>query len=140
MVVDDPTPHIWEKQLLGLATLPQAALTRLTVDKLMTDDGLEWLMKRLIDEARAVAAAHNIDLLTDDVLASFREMVGTYPSHKISMHQDVEHERKTEIDELNGEIVELAAEVDVDVPINRAMTELVRGLEQSYLDSENKRG
>lgn len=140
MVVDDPTPHIWDKQLLGLATLPQAALTRLTVDKLMTDDGLEWLMKRLIDEARAVAAAHNIDLLTDDVLASFREMVGTYPSHKISMHQDVEHERKTEIDELNGEIVELAAEVDVDVPINRAMTELVRGLEQSYLDSENKRG
>ncbi|WP_248908877.1 hypothetical protein [Halocatena marina] len=51
MVVDDPTPHIWDKQLRGLATLPEAALTRLTVDKLMTDAGLKWLMKRLIDEA-----------------------------------------------------------------------------------------
>lgn len=72
-VADDPRPHIWDKQLLGLATLPLAALTRLTFDNLMTDDGLEWLMERLIDEARTVAAAHDIDLLTDDVRTENRD-------------------------------------------------------------------
>lgn len=46
------------------------------------------------------------------------------------------YERKTEIDELNGAIVDLAAQVDVDVPLNRTVTELVRGLEQSYLDQD----
>lgn len=136
-VAEDPRHPIWDKQLLGLATLPLAALTRLMVDNLMNDDGLEWIMHQLIAEARAVAEAHDIDLRTDDVLTSFQEMVGTYPSHKISMLQDIEYERKTEIDELNGAIVDLATEADVDVPINRTVTELVRSLEQSYLNQNS---
>lgn len=103
----------------------------------MTDDGLDWFMRQLIDEARTVAAAHDIELPSDDVLDSVQSKVGTYPSHKISMHQDIERERKTEIDELNGAIVELAVEVDVDVPMNRAVTNLVRGIEWSYLSLDD---
>ncbi|WP_368409111.1 hypothetical protein [Halocatena marina] len=72
-------------------------------------------------------------------MASFREMIGTYPSHKISMHHNVE--RNTEIDELNGAIVDLAAEVDCrrfnepcgDRTRSRARTELSGSRKQTWV-------
>ena len=50
--------------------------------------------------------------------------------HKPSMLQDVEAGRATEIDFLNGAIVTFGERHSVDAPLNRALTALVKGLEQ----------
>ena len=49
-----------------------------------------------------------------------------------SMLQDVEAQRLTEIDVINGAIVREADLHDVPVPVNRAMVALVHGLERSW--------
>jgi len=46
-----------------------------------------------------------------------------------SMADDLAHNRKTEIDYINGELVALAARLGIDAPINRAIVELVRKAE-----------
>ena len=51
--------------------------------------------------------------------------------HKPSMLQDVEAGRQTEIDFLNGAIVDFGERHGVDAPLNRALTALVKGLERS---------
>jgi 2-dehydropantoate 2-reductase len=48
------------------------------------------------------------------------------------MLQDVEAGRRTEIDTLNGAIVRHADAQGIDVPVNRAVTSLVRGWERAH--------
>jgi len=132
-VVDDPLPHIWDKQLLSLAIKPLAALTRLSNDRLVeTDERLE-LMSAVVDEAATVARSKGIETNPDGVIEEILDVFKEGEGHKSSMLQDVEAERKTEIDEINGAVVDLAEEECIDVPYNWTLTTLVRGLEQGYL-------
>jgi 2-dehydropantoate 2-reductase len=48
------------------------------------------------------------------------------------MFQDVEHRRRTEIDVINGAIVEAGDQYAVPTPYNRAMVNLVKALESSF--------
>jgi 2-dehydropantoate 2-reductase len=47
------------------------------------------------------------------------------------MLQDVEAGRETEIDFLNGAIVAFGERHGVDAPLNRALTALVKGIEEA---------
>ena len=53
--------------------------------------------------------------------------------NKISMLQDVEANRRTEIDTLNAEIVRLGEKHSILAPYNQAMTSLVKAREQKML-------
>jgi 2-dehydropantoate 2-reductase len=52
--------------------------------------------------------------------------------NRSSMGQDVDHNRETEIDAINGAIVRLAQEKGIQVPVNQTLTALVQTLEQNY--------
>jgi 2-dehydropantoate 2-reductase len=132
--VDDPQPAIWDKQLLGLAFKPMSALTRLPNGALVADESVVEMMDHLVTEGRAVAQAMEVDLPAGDVMETVVAIGEGNPTHRSSMLQDVLAGKKTEIASANGAIVELAEEAGIDVPYNRAVTTLVRGLEQSYLD------
>ena len=49
--------------------------------------------------------------------------------NKSSMLQDIENRRRTEIDSLNGMIAQLARERGLETPLNRALTIIVKGIE-----------
>ena len=49
------------------------------------------------------------------------------------MLQDILHQRQTEIDFLNGKIVNLGESLGISTPINQIITALIKGLEVSYL-------
>ena len=53
--------------------------------------------------------------------------------NKISMLQDVEANRRTEIDTSNAEIVRLGEKHGIPTPYNQAMTSLVKAREQKML-------
>ena len=52
--------------------------------------------------------------------------------HKASMLQDVEAGRQTEVDFMNGAIVQWGEKVGVPTPLNKALWALVKGLEHSW--------
>lgn len=133
-LVDDPRPTIWAKQLVSLPIKPLAALTRLSNGELVETAETRKLMERIVDEAELVAERKGIDIPTTDPMAEVVTTCEGAHSHYSSMLQDVLAERKTEIDEVNGAIVDLAREEGVDVPVNELVTDLVRALETSYLD------
>jgi len=132
--IEDYRRRIWEKQIGGVSVKPLAALTRLTCGGMVADEDRVELMRALMREAEAVAEAHGIGVDVDYDADVIDPLVDS--PHRSSILQDVTAERKTEIDHINGAIVELAAEVDVDVPRNEAVTTLVRGLEDSYLGED----
>lgn len=128
-VTDDAKTAVWKKLVLNCATLPTAALTRLTAGALGDSNVLE-LAHALAREATTVARALGYDIDPDERVSTITANLRNGGSGKASMLQDVEGGRRTEIGVISGAVVAAAAEHDVQVPLTKAMLTLVEGLEQ----------
>lgn len=134
-VVDSPESHIWEKQLVSVAIKPVAALTGLLDGPLAEHEETRRVMAELVTEAVAVAQAMGVELLSDDPLQAVLDVCEVNYDTKSSMLEDVQKHRRTEIDHINGAIVDYAEQEGIDVPHNRMATALVKGKEYSYTDT-----
>ena len=131
----DLRPAQWSKLIFNATVNTVAALTGLPHDAhfaaLGRPSDLGHLVKALIDEGKAVAAAAGVELADDpwemNVLATQRGS-----AHYPSMLEDVEAHRRTEIDLITGALVREAHRVDVSVPLHEAMQRLVKARESSW--------
>jgi len=123
----------WRKLIFNAATNPIGALTGLTHGRVCEDPGLRRLVSQLVDEGKAVAAAQGIELDSDpEELIDFAARPEVAYDHKASMLQDVEARRQTEVDFLNGGIVEFGRRLAVPTPANETIWTLVKGVEASW--------
>jgi 2-dehydropantoate 2-reductase len=123
----------WRKVIFNASTNPVGALTGLTHGRVCEERQLRKLVSGLVDEGKAVAEAQGIELDADpEQLIDHAARPDVAYDHKASMLQDVEEQRPTEIDFLNGGIVRFGEEHAVPTPLNSAIWALVRGLERSW--------
>jgi 2-dehydropantoate 2-reductase len=124
--------EVWKKLALNVCTLPTAALLRFFAHELNQHDGTRTLMAGLLREVVAVANARGIALDYDELWAGIIGVVDRAIGAKPSMLQDVEAKRQTEIDVINGAIVEAGKRTGVATPLNDTMVWLVKSLEEAY--------
>ena len=125
--------EIWKKLTLNAATLPTAALARLSAGQLGQPGELRSLVDELAAETVAVAVAQDLHVDLDERRSAIHAVLDRAGDGKPSMLQDVLAGRKTEIETVNGAVVAAGTEHGVPVPLNQAMVALVHGLERSYL-------
>ena len=87
-------------------------------------------MRDVLAECQAVAKADGIDL-PDTLWASIEGIMRSMPTQRSSTAQDVERGKRSEIDHLNGYMVERGRVLGVATPVNRMLQTLVRGLEKT---------
>jgi 2-dehydropantoate 2-reductase len=128
---DDLRPAQWSKLIFNATVNGVAALTGLPHDPRFAGEPLGPLVRALVDEGKATAAAAGVELREDpwemNVLATQRGH-----AHRPSMLEDVEAKRPTEVDLINGALVREAARTNVPVPLHRALYALVKAKEASY--------
>jgi 2-dehydropantoate 2-reductase len=131
--VADARPAQWRKVIFNAATNPVGALTGLTHGRVCERPDLRAIVSALVDEGKAVAAAQGIVLDADpeDLIDHAAKPDVAY-GHKASMLQDVEARRKTEVEYLNGGIGRFGRALGVPTPLNDAITQLIRALEDSW--------
>jgi 2-dehydropantoate 2-reductase len=131
-----PTAHvlkeIWSKLALNVCTLPASALLRFTADQMVRHDGTLSLMQALLGEAVAVANAKGISLDFEERWQTITGLLARAVGGKGSMLQDVEKQRRTEIDVINGAIVAAGREQQIPTPHNETMVWLIRSLEETF--------
>jgi 2-dehydropantoate 2-reductase len=126
--------EIWSKLALNVATLPTQSAIRLTADRLLDTPEMQSLMRGLLREVVAVAQAQKIELEYEERWNAIAGLLGKLaPNTKGSMLQDVENKRRTEIDVINGAIVEAGQTVGIPTPYNNAMVCLIKALEASFV-------
>ena len=131
--VADARPAQWRKVIFNAATNPIGALTGLTHGRVCERPDLRAIVSALVDEGTAVAAAQGITLDADpEELIDHAAKPEVAYGHKASMLQDVEARRATEIDYLNGGIARFGRELGIPTPVNDAVTQLVKALEESW--------
>lgn len=121
----------WTKLLFNACTNPLCALTGLTHGELCDYPPTIHLVDELVREGLAVVDALGIELEDDPAELVYSAAKANY-RHRPSMLQDVAAHRATEIATLNGGIVRAADGAGVDVPLHRAMVDLIRGVERSW--------
>jgi 2-dehydropantoate 2-reductase len=131
--VHDARGPQWRKVIFNASTNPLGALTGLTHGRLCERPPLRALVTKLVDEGKAVAAAQGIELDSDpEELIDYAARPEVAYDHKASMLQDVEARRQTEVDHLNGGIVEFGRRFAVETPEHAAIWALVKGMEASW--------
>ena len=116
--------ELWVKLWGNMAFNPISALTTVTLDVLIADDGQRSIARAMMLEGQAVAEKLGVRFAIDvDKRIAGGAEVG---AHKTSMLQDLERGRPMEIDALLGAVVELAELVEVPVPTCRTVLALVR--------------
>ena len=131
-VTSEVKTEVWKKLILNCATLPTSGLTRLYSGELGQPGPMLDLLDVITREATAVANALGFDIDVDERIATIHGLLSRAGKGKSSMLQDVEAQRKTEIDVINGAVVREAERQGVAVPVNRAMVALIGGLERSW--------
>jgi 2-dehydropantoate 2-reductase len=121
---------MWSKLIHNAAINPICAATGLVQAETAKVPELEALRTAIIEEALAVARAEGIVLPDPDPLPKLRKHVASKHTRP-SMLQHVMAGRPTEIDAINGAIVERASRHGIPVPANMAIVAVVKGLERA---------
>jgi 2-dehydropantoate 2-reductase len=132
IVTEAAKTEVWKKLILNAATLPVAALTRLQIAPLGEPGPVLDVIDDLAAEAVQVARALGMDITFEERKETIHTLLPRGGSGKASMLQDVEAERKTEIEVINGAVVREGERQGIDVRLNRVMVALVGGLERSW--------
>lgn len=131
IALEDARGAQWTKLVFNASTNPVGALTLLHHGAATRFGPTGKLFDDLIDEGLAVAKALGIELHGDprDLVKKGADAPG---KHKASMLQDILAKRQTEVDFINGAIVEWGKKAGVPTPLNKAMWALIKGLEHSW--------
>ena len=123
----------WRKVIFNAATNPLGALTGLTHGRVCEQPPLRALASQLVDEGKAVAAAQGIELDSDpEDLIDYAARPEVAYNHKASMLQDVEAQRQTEVDFMNGGVADFGRRYGVATPGHDMIRALVKGVEASW--------
>jgi 2-dehydropantoate 2-reductase len=128
----DVLKMIWQKLALNCCTLPASALLRFYAHQMVEHDGTLQVMNNVLREAVAVAHAQNIMLDFDERWEAITGLLKRAVGGKASMLQDVENKRRTEIDVVNGAIVEAGQRLGIPTPYNQTLVWLVKALEETF--------
>ena len=118
----------WEKVILNAALSATCALARKPMKDMMDFELTELLAKELMREGIGVAEASGITF-DKSFFEHGIEYLKKAGYHRTSLHQDILRRVPTEIDWLNGKIVERGRDLGIKTPYNFAITALIKGLE-----------
>ncbi len=133
---DTITTVLWSKVAYNCALNPLSALLDVPYGRLLESDDSRALMERVVHELYAVGHARGVYLEPDTPEAYikhlFEELIPPTAAHYASMRADFVHQRRTEIDALNGAICRFGAEHGIECPYNATLTALVHAREHLF--------
>lgn len=131
LAMEDARGAQWSKLIFNASTNPVGALTLLHHGAATFFGPTGQLFDDLIDEGLAVAKALGIEI-HGNPKELVRKAANAPGKHKASMLQDVLAKRQTEVDVMNGAIVQWGEKVGIPTPLNQTMWALIKGLEHSW--------
>jgi 2-dehydropantoate 2-reductase len=125
-IVPDIKKEMWRKAVFNCVINPTTTLVGSDVGGIVAPE-LNGLKRQIIDECLAVANADGVAFDEDFVALIDRVFAGARTI--ASMRQDLMKGRKTEIDYMNGAVVDLGRKYGIACPVNAALTTMIRYLE-----------
>ena len=127
-VSPDVRGALWAKLAINCAYNAMSAVAQLPYGGLLKVEGVQGVIRDVLAECLAVAAAEGITM-PGDVAAATRRIGETMPGQYSSTAQDVARGKPSEIDHLNGLVVRRGEALGVPTPANRVLHTMVKLVE-----------
>jgi len=132
--VEDVRIYLWEKMLYNCTLNPLSAIFNLPYGVLYENHETRSIMKEVLKEIFELMNKMGIKTRWngwEDYFQYFGEkLIPPTSAHVASMAEDIKNGKRTEIDFLNGYIVKMGEKVEVDMPVNRTLTLMIKFLEK----------
>jgi 2-dehydropantoate 2-reductase len=128
-ISDNVTGALWAKLIVNCAYNALSAVSQLAYGRLVQGEGVDAVMRDVVQECLAVAHAEGVTV-PSDMWEAVKRIAGTMPTQLSSTAQDLARGKRSEIDHLNGYIVRRGEALGVAVPANRVLHALVKLLEE----------
>lgn len=132
-VTENIFPFIWEKVAFNAAMNSLTAVTGLTVGYLGLSEEGRNLASQVADEVLNVAESKGLSVNKERVRKMMDEAFVEHFNHQPSMLQDLKAGKPTEIDSINGAVVNEAKAIGCAVHATEVLYKLVKVLEKARL-------
>ena len=133
LLIKNIIPYIWSKVIYNSALNPLATILQSTYGDLLSSEESKNIMRKIIEEIYKVAEKKKVKLLPPTPKGYEKLFFGTLiprtAAHRPSMLQAINNGKRTEINALNGAIVEMAKSLDVPTPVNETLTRIIKAKE-----------
>jgi len=126
-IVEDIKEKVWEKTIINAVINPLTALCRVRNGEILKRRELWDIAKEITHECKITAEKTGIKV--EKIEEKIKKVIMKTSENKSSMLQDLERGRRTEIDFINGAIVEIAKKFGIHTPINNLIVKLIKGAE-----------
>ncbi|NQU87473.1 MAG: 2-dehydropantoate 2-reductase [Mariniphaga sp.] len=128
----------WIKTILNAALSPLCAISGHTMKEAMSNPGTLEIVEQIIIEAMEVAKKEDIIFQQNFIKLCLRYL-NSAGNHFPSLAVDLMNKRETEIDYMNGKIVEYGRKFYIKTPINLVFTNLVKAVTQMNLSKNHSK-
>ncbi|HOK95207.1 MAG TPA: ketopantoate reductase family protein [Anaerohalosphaeraceae bacterium] len=127
---NDIEKDLWAKMLYNCALNPLGAILNVPYGALAENKSTRFIMNSIIREIFAVLACTGYRTHWDDADSFldvfYSRLVPDTAEHRSSTLQDMNAEKKTEIDALNGAVIRLADTHHIQVPYNQTLYHIIK--------------
>jgi 2-dehydropantoate 2-reductase len=128
----DVSVMIWEKFLCNVTLSAPCAAFDVTVGELMANHDAWAVALGCATEAYRLGVAKDIRFTFDDPISYVTEFAATIPNASPSMRLDHLARRPSEVDVINGQVVELSRALGLTAPYNETLCAIVRQRESRF--------
>ena len=135
-LTDEVDKYLWAKMLYNCTLNPLGAILNKTYGELTENPYTLEIMNSIIDEIFEVIKKSNYQTLweTPDEYRDifYSKLVPDTYNHYSSTHQDIQRNIKSEIDSLNGKVIQLAKTNNIDVSTNKIIYNMIKAIESTF--------
>jgi 2-dehydropantoate 2-reductase len=125
---------LWAKMLYNCALNPTGAIFGVSYGKLSESKHSKWIMDEIIKEVYKVMgkSGYSTHIHTDKeyIKVFYDKLIPLTAEHESSTLQDLRAGKQTEIDALNGAVIQLGLQNKVYTPFNQMVYHIIKYLEQ----------
>ena len=132
----DVDKYLWAKMLYNCTLNPLGAILDKTYGELTENPYTIEIMDNIIDEIFNVIKATPYETLWESAeeykTIFYSKLVPDTYNHYSSTHQDIQKHIKTEIDSLNGKVIQLGEANNVSVNTNKFIYNMIKSIESTF--------
>jgi 2-dehydropantoate 2-reductase len=124
-LADDIRRTLWEKYVFLVGLSGTTATMRMPIGPIRENPQTRAFLLDIMKETVAVGRAHGVNLPEDYAEQRLQFADSVAPAMDSSLHHDLQHGNRLEVEWLAGGVVQLGAQVGVPTPLNRAVWDIL---------------
>ena len=130
-ISNDIIKDIWIKAIVNSSINPLTALFNCKNGYILENPILEKILDKICEESSNIASSYGIDIDSSSIIRKTKEVIKDTCENHSSMLQSVLNCKKTEIDSINGKLVEIGKKQGNKTTMNEILTYSVKTLNSS---------